>query len=207
MDKPVHLGILASGSGSNAEAIMKACERGGLKGKAIVSVLISNNPEAYCLTRANNHNVPAIICSNAGIDSREEHDRNIVTELNKYNVDLVVCAGYMRLFSPLFLKNFPNRVINIHNALLPSFRGIHAYRDAVEYGVKMTGCTIHFVDLEMDHGPVILQKALEVTFEDTEVTLKERGLKLEHQAYSEAIELFCDHRLEIIGRKVKIRPN
>ena len=105
------------------------------------------------------------------------------------------------------MDHFPNRVVNIHNALLPSFRGIHAYRDAVEYGVKITGCTIHFVDLQMDHGPVILQKSLEVKFEDTEDSLKERGLKLEHQAYSEAIELYCDGRLEIIGRKVKIIQN
>jgi len=135
MDKPVHLGILASGSGSNAEAIMIACENGRLKGKAIVSVIISNNPDAYVLTRANTHNVPAIICAHAGLD-REEHDRYVVSELKKYKVELVICAGYMRLFSEYFLEQFLNRVINIHNALLPSFRGIHAYRDAVEYGVK-----------------------------------------------------------------------
>jgi phosphoribosylglycinamide formyltransferase-1 len=200
----VHLGILASGSGSNAEAIMTACESGRLKGKAIVSVVISNIPDAYVLTRANEHNIPAIICAHAGLE-REEHDKNVVTELKKYNVELVICAGYMRLFSEYFLEQFHNRVINIHNALLPSFRGIHAYKDAVEYGVKITGCTIHFVDLQMDHGPVILQKALEVKFEDTEDTLKERGLKLEHKSYPEAIELYCDNRLEIIGRKVKIK--
>lgn len=204
MDNPVHLGILASGSGSNAEAIITACESGRLKGKAIVSVVISNIPDAYVLIRANNHKVPAIICAHAGLE-REEHDQNVVTELKKYDVDLVVCAGYMRLFSTYFLQQFPNRVINIHNALLPSFRGIHAYKDAVEYGVKITGCTVHFVDSEMDHGPVILQKSLDVKFEDTEDSLKERGLKLEHQAYSEAIELYCDERLEIIGRKVKVK--
>ena len=204
MDKPVHLGILASGSGSNAEAIMNACETGRLKGKAIVSVVISNIPDAYVLTRANNHDVPAILCAHSGLE-REEHDKNVVTELKKYNVELVVCAGYMRLFSEYFLKQFPDHVINIHNALLPSFRGIHAYKDAVEYGVKITGCTIHFVDLQMDHGPVILQKALEVNFEDTEDSLKKRGLKLEHQAFPEAIELYCDKRLEIIGRNVKIK--
>lgn len=206
MDKPVHLGILASGSGSNAEAVMKSCENGQLKGKAIVSVVVSNIPDAYVLTRANNHNIPAIICAHAGLQ-REEHDRNVVAELKKYNVELVVCAGYMRLFSEYFLGEFPNHVINIHNALLPSFRGIHAYKDAVEYGVKITGCTVHFVDLQMDHGPVILQKALEVEFEDTEDSLKERGLKLEHKTYVEAIELYCDGRLEIVGRKVKITPN
>ena len=205
MAKPVHLGILASGSGSNAEAIMTACEDGRLKGKAVVSVLISNIPEAYVLTRANNHNVPAVICAHAGLE-REEHDRNVVSELKKYNVDLVVCAGYMRLFSQYFIDTFQDRIINIHNALLPSFRGMHGYHDAVEYGVKITGCTIHFVHLKMDQGPVILQKTLEVMFEDTEETLKERGLKLEHQAFPEAIELYCDGRLEIIGRKVKIKP-
>ncbi|MHA1110349.1 MAG: phosphoribosylglycinamide formyltransferase [Promethearchaeota archaeon] len=204
MDTPVHLGILASGSGSNAEAIMNACENGRLKGKAVVSVVISNIPDAYVLTQATNHNVPAIICAHAGLD-REEHDRNVANELKKYNVELVICAGYLRLFSEYFLEEFPNHVMNIHNALLPSFRGTHAYKDAVEYGIKITGCTIHFVDLQMDHGPVILQKTLDVKFEDTEDTLKERGLKLEHQAFPEAIELYCDGKLEIIGRKVKVK--
>lgn len=206
MDKLVHLGILASGSGSNAEAIMNSCENGRLKGKAIVSVVITNNPDAFVLTRANNHDIPGIICAHAGLD-REDHDRIVVSELQKYDVELVVCAGYLRLFSEYFLVQFPNHVINIHNALLPSFRGIHAYMDAIEYGVKITGCTIHFVNLQMDHGPVILQKALEVKFEDTEDTLKERGLNLEHEAFPEAIELYCDKRIEIIGRKVKIKES
>ncbi|MBN2156012.1 MAG: phosphoribosylglycinamide formyltransferase [Candidatus Lokiarchaeota archaeon] len=207
MVKPVHLGILASGSGSNAEAIIKSCENGRLKGKTVVSVLISDNPDAYCLERAIMHNIPAIICSRSGINSREEHDRNIVTELKKWDVELVVLAGYMRLISSYFLQEFPHRVINIHPALLPSFRGMHGYKDAVEYGVKITGITVHFVDDQMDHGPIILQKSLEVVFEDTEETLKERGLKLEHEAFPEAIELYCEDRLEIIGRKVKIKPN
>jgi phosphoribosylglycinamide formyltransferase 1 len=206
MDRPVHLGILASGSGSNAEAIMNECETGRLKGKAIVSVVITNNPDAYVITRANNHNVPVVICSNAGIASREEHDQNIITELRKYYVELVISAGYMRLFSSYFLKQFPKRVMNIHPALLPSFRGIHGYKDAVDYGVKLTGITVHFVDEKMDHGPIILQKVLKVNFEDTEDSVKQRGLKLEHQAFPEAIELYCDGRLEIIGRKVKIKP-
>lgn len=203
----MNLGILASGSGSNAEAIMHSCEYGILKGKAKITILISNKPNAGCLERAKKYNISTKLISSENFKgSREDFDKLVVEELKKHEVHLVCLAGYMRLVSPYFLSQFPQRVINIHPALLPSFPGMHGYKDAVEYGVKISGCTVHFVDEKTDHGPIIVQKALNVTFEDTEETLKERGLKLEHEAFPEAIELICDGRAEIIGRKVKILP-
>ncbi|MHA1822185.1 MAG: phosphoribosylglycinamide formyltransferase [Promethearchaeota archaeon] len=206
--KVVNIGIIASGSGSNAEAIMNACEdkNGLLYNKARVVVLISNRKGAYCLERAKKHNIPAVLIESDGFKgTREEYDELLINELKKYDVELVCLAGYMRIVTLRFLKAFPNRVMNIHPALLPSFPGLHGYRDAVEYGVKVTGCTVHFVDEKVDHGPIIIQKCVNVNFEDTEESLKERGLKVEHQAYPEAISLYCDGRLEIVGRKVKIK--
>jgi phosphoribosylglycinamide formyltransferase-1 len=201
----IRLGIIASGSGSNAESIMQNCENGRLKDKAEVVILISNKKDALCLERAENHKIATeLIESDSFQGTREEYDKLIIKILKKYKVNLVCLAGYMRLVSPLFLQTFPNRVMNIHPALLPSFPGVHGYKDAVEYGVKVTGITVHFVDDKMDHGPIILQKSIDVTFEDTEDTLKEKGLKLEHIAFPEAIELFCMGKLQILGRKVKI---
>jgi len=201
----INIGIIASGSGTNAEAIIQACENGKLKNKARVVILISNKKDAYCIQRAKNHNVKAIVIPSDDFKgSREEYDKLLIRELKNELVDVVCLAGYMRLVTPYFLTEFPNKVMNIHPALLPSFPGLHGYKDAVEYGVKITGCTVHFVDEKPDHGPIIVQKCLKVYYEDTEDTLRERGLKLEHEAYVEALELFCDGKLEIIGRKVKI---
>lgn len=206
MTSMINIGIMASGSGTNAESIMKECENGRLQGKAKISVLVCNKEGAYCMERATKHNItPELVASADFKGTREEFDKLTVEVLKKHKVDLVCLAGYMRLVSPFFLEQFPKRVMNIHPALLPSFPGMHGYKDAVDYGVKISGCTVHFVDEKMDHGPIIVQKALEVNFEDTEDTLKERGLKLEHEAYPEAIELFCDGRVEIIGRRVKIK--
>lgn len=201
----IRIGIIASGSGTNAEAIMNACESGILKEKAEVTVLISNKPGAVCLDRAKNHKIPAVLISSKDFKGkREEFDKLMVKELEKKKVELVCLAGYMRLISPLFLKKFPN-TLNIHPSLLPSFPGMHGYRDAVDYGVKISGCTVIIVDEGIDNGAIILQKTLEVRFDDDENSLKERGLKLEWQAYPKAIELFCDGKLEKIGRKVKIK--
>lgn len=201
----IRIGIIASGSGTNAEAIMKACESGILKEKAEVVILISNKPGATCLERAKNHGVPAVlISSNDFTGTREEFDKLLVEELEKQHVDLVCLAGFMRLVSPFFLIKFPD-TMNIHPSLLPSFPGMHGYRDAVDYGVKISGCTVIFVDEGIDNGAIIIQKPLEVRFDDDENSLKERGLKLEWQAYPEAIKLFCEGKLEVIGRKVKIK--
>jgi len=201
----IRIGLIASGSGSNAESIMNACENGILKDKAEIVVLISNKPNASCLERANKHGIPSVLVSSDNFSgSREEFDKLVVEELKKYGVELVCLVGYMRLVSSYFLSKYKNKVMNIHPALLPSFPGVHGYKDAVDYGVKWSRCTVHFVDEKMDHGPIIIQKALEVFFEDTEDSLKKRGLKLEHVAFPEAIKLYCDGKLKIDGRKVQI---
>ena len=201
----IKIGLIASGSGSNAESIMKACEKGILKDKAEIVVLISNKANAFCLERAKKHNIPNILISSINFSgSREDFDRLVTKELKKYGAELICLVGYMRLVSPYFLNEFKNKVMNIHPALLPSFAGIHGYKDAIDYGVKWSGCTVHFVDEKMDNGPIIIQKVLEVFFDDTEDSLKERGLKLEHKAFPEAIELYCDGKLKIVGRKVQI---
>lgn len=200
------IGCLASGSGSNFEAIASSCVSGILKDISEIAVLITNNPDAKCIERAKKFNIPTLIIPSKTFQgSREDYDQLLVNELNKYKVDLVCLAGYMRFVSPLFLKAFPNRVINIHPALLPSFKGLHAQRQALEYGVKYSGCTVHFVDELEDHGPIIVQKVVPVYDDDTEDSLTKRILEQEHIAYSEAIKLYAEQRLIIEGRKVKIK--
>ena len=135
---------------------------------------------------------------------REDYDRKVVEILKERKIDLVCLAGFMRLLSPVFVQAFPNRIMNIHPALLPSFPGLHAQKQAVEYGVKLTGCTVHFVDEGLDSGPIILQKTVEVKPDDTEETLSDRLLPMEHAAYIEAVRLFFENRLHVEGRKVRI---
>lgn len=177
-----------------------------MKNKSVVKILISNRPEAGCVERIKKLGIPTTVFSSKNFSgSREEYDKFLVKELKKYNVDLVCLAGYMRLVSSYFLQQFPpHHVLNIHPAILPSFPGTNAWKDALDHGVKISGCTIHFVDEKMDHGPIIIQKQCNVTFDDTEDSLKEKILRLEHQAYPEAIELFCDEKLEVVDRKIKI---
>ncbi|HMF30293.1 MAG TPA: phosphoribosylglycinamide formyltransferase, partial [Candidatus Lokiarchaeia archaeon] len=178
------IGIIASGSGSNAEAIMEACESGILNGLAEVVTLICNKNGAYCLERAQNHGIPCILIESEGFDgTREEFDRRLVAELTSAGVNVVCLAGYMRLVSNYFLQQFPGAVMNIHPALLPAFPGMHAHQDAIAYGVKVSGCTVHFVDEDTDHGPIIIQKAVPVYDDDTEETLGERVLQFEHKIY------------------------
>ncbi|MFX0137990.1 MAG: phosphoribosylglycinamide formyltransferase [Candidatus Hodarchaeota archaeon] len=200
------IGAIASGSGSNFQAIIQACETGILKNKASVEILICNKAGAYCMERAKNHNIPYVL-----IESdkhlhlpREEFDKKMIDILKQYKCELIVLVGYMRLVSKSFIKAFKGNVMNIHPALLPSFRGMHAHRDALEYGVKVSGATVHFIDAEADHGPIIMQKCVPVYDTDTEETLGPRVLKWEHKIFPKAIELFCDKRLHIDGRIVRI---
>jgi phosphoribosylglycinamide formyltransferase-1 len=200
------IGAIASGSGSNFQAIVQACETGILKNKASVEVLICNKAGAYCMERAKNHNIPYVL-----IESdkhlhlpREEFDKKMIDVLKQYECELIVLVGYMRLVSKLFIKAFKGNVMNIHPALLPSFRGMHAHRDALEYGVKVSGTTVHFIDTEADHGPIIIQKCVPVYDTDTEETLGPRVLEWEHKIFPKAIELFYDKRLHIDGRIVRI---
>jgi len=198
----INIGVLASGRGTNLQAIIEAIEEGKIEGR--ISIVISDNPDAYALKRARQHNIETRYINFKEFKNREDYDKEIIKALEEKKIDLVVLAGYMRIISPYFSKMYKNRIINIHPALLPSFPGLHAQRQAVEHGVKISGCTVHFVDEGVDSGPVILQKAVEVKDDDTEESLAERILKEEHQIYPRAIQLFSQGRLVIKGRKVFI---
>ncbi|MFX1378328.1 MAG: phosphoribosylglycinamide formyltransferase [Promethearchaeota archaeon] len=201
----IKIGAIASGSGSNFEAIVNACETGILKDKATVEILLCNKTGAYCMERAKNHNIPYVLIeSDKYKGSREEFDQKMIEVLDKYECKLIVLVGYMRFVSELFLKHFKGNIMNIHPALLPSFKGMHAHEDALAYGVKVSGVTVHFVDIHEDHGPIIIQKCVPVYDTDTKDTLGPRILKWEHKAFPKAIELFCDERLHIDGRIVRI---
>ncbi len=200
------IGAIASGSGSNFEAVVNACEKGILKDKATIEVLICNKSGAYCIERAKNHNIPYVLIESDKFLNipREEFDKQLIEVLKDYECELIILVGYMRLVSPAFIQAFNGNVMNIHPALLPSFKGMHAHKDALEYGVKVSGATVHFVDFNADHGPIIIQKCVQVYDTDTEVTLGPRVLEWEHKIFPKAIELFCDKRLHIDGRIVRI---
>ncbi|UCC21086.1 MAG: phosphoribosylglycinamide formyltransferase [Promethearchaeota archaeon] len=201
----LRIGAIASGSGSNFEAIVNACETGILKDKATVEVLICNKNGAFCMERAKNHNIPYILIeSDKHEGAREEFDQKMIDILDKYHCELIVLVGYMRFVSKMFINHFKGNIMNIHPALLPSFKGMHAHEDALAYGVKVSGVTVHFVDIHEDHGPIIIQQAVPVYDTDTKDTLGPRILEWEHKAFPKAIELFCDGRLHIDGRIVRI---
>ncbi len=201
----VKIGAIASGSGSNFQAIVNACEAGILKDKATVEVLICNKAGVYCMERAKNHNIPYVLIeSDKHEGTREEFDQKMIDILKKYECELIVLVGYMRYVSQYFIETFKDSIMNIHPALLPSFKGMHAHEDALAYGVKVSGVTVHFVDIHEDHGPIIIQHAVTVYDTDTKKTLAPRILEWEHKAFPKAIELFCDGRLHIDGRIVRI---
>ena len=199
----INIGVLASGRGTNLQAIIEAVKEGKIEGR--ISIVISDNRDAFALKRAKQNNIETEYINFKSFKNREDYDKEIMECLKEKDIDLVVLAGYMRILSSYFIKMYKNRIMNIHPALLPSFPGLHAQRQAVEYGVKISGCTVHFVDEGVDSGPVILQKAVEVKDKDTEESLTERILKEEHQIYPRAIQLFCQGRLIIKGRKVFIK--
>ena len=201
----VRIGAIASGSGSNFEAIVDACKTGILQNKATVEVLICNKAGAYCMERAKNHNIPYVLIeSDKHEGTREEFDQKMIDVLKNYKCELIVLVGYMRFVSQHFIESFIGNIMNIHPALLPSFKGMHAHEDALAYGVKVSGVTVHFVDIHEDHGPIIIQHAVPVYDTDTKETLAPRILEWEHKAFPKAIELFCDGRLHIDGRIVRI---
>lgn len=205
MEKILKIGAIASGSGSNFEAIVQATKTGILKDKARVEVLICNKPEKFCMVRAKNHEIPAVLIeSDKHEGTREEFDQKMIDILDKHECELIVLVGYMRLVSKMFINHFNGKVMNIHPALLPSFKGLHAHEDALKYGVKVSGVTVHFADVSEDHGPIIIQKCVPVYDTDTKETLGARILKWEHKVFPKAIELFYDNKLHIDGRIVKI---
>jgi phosphoribosylglycinamide formyltransferase-1 len=199
--KKIKLGVLASGRGSNLQAIINNIENGSLSVE--LAVVISDQPDAYALERARKHNIPAVHVSAKGYkDKRKEYDALLVKELQQKGIALVCLAGFMRIISPTLIKAFPNRIMNIHPALLPAFPGLHVQKKALEHGVKFAGCTVHFVDESMDMGPIIIQAVVPVLDNDTEASLSERILKQEHKIYSRAIQFFVEGRLAVEGRRV-----
>ncbi len=200
-----NIGILLSGRGSNFLAIADSIDAGRVPG-ARISVVISNRPEAPGIEIARKRGLNAVVIPSKG-RVREEHDADIVTALKDNNVDIVCLAGYMRLISAWFVQQFPNRIINIHPSLLPAFPGLDAQAQAYQYGVKVSGCTVHFVDEDLDHGAIILQKTVPVLDTDNEHTLADRILEQEHIAYSEALRIVVEGNYTIIGRRVVVDAN
>ncbi|HEX8960801.1 MAG TPA: phosphoribosylglycinamide formyltransferase [Geobacteraceae bacterium] len=196
------IGVLASGSGSNLQSIIDNIEAGKLR--AEIACVVSNNAAAFALERARRHGIPALHIDHRIFSGREAYDTALVETLHEYGVQLVILAGFMRIITPVLLNAFPSAIMNIHPALLPAFPGLHAQRQALEYGVKVAGCTVHLVDAGTDTGPIILQASVPVLEGDTEETLSARILVEEHRIYPEAIGLFAAGRLQIEGRKVVI---
>jgi phosphoribosylglycinamide formyltransferase-1 len=195
-----NLGILLSGRGSNFEAIAKNIADGRIP-NARIAVVISNRADAGGIATAQRLGLTSVVIPSKGKD-REAHDREVVAALQRHGTDLVCLAGYMRLLSPWFVRQFPHRILNIHPSLLPAFPGLEAQEQAFAYGVKVTGCTVHFVDEELDHGPIIVQKTVPVLDTDDEHSLAVRILEQEHMAYSEAINIVLAGKFKVIGRRL-----
>lgn len=200
----LHIAALASGTGSNVNAILDAIEKGGLDAR--LRIVLANKTDAPVLEKAGKRGVPVWARDHRAYPSREAFDQAMLAEIRRAGADTVVLAGYMRLLSPAFIQAFPGRVLNIHPSLLPSFPGAHGGRDALEYGVRFTGATVHFVDEVMDNGPVIIQAAVPVSANDTQESLMPRIHALEHRIYPQALQWLAQGRLTISGRRVTLLP-
>ena len=202
--RKLRLALFASGSGTNAEAIIKACQKGELGPLPLVDpvVIVCDKPGARVLDRARELGVPALLFPSKDFSSRESHEKAILTELSRMDVEAIALAGYMRIIGKALIEAFPGKILNIHPSLLPSFPGMSAHRQAIDYGVRFTGVTVHIVDEGMDTGPIILQKVAPILEGDTEEILSERMRPLEHQAYIEAISHLSKGTMRIVGRKV-----
>ncbi len=196
------LGVLCSGRGTDLQSIIDAIGRGEVD--AQIAVVLTDKPEAFALERAKKAGIKAVCVNRKQYDGREPFEKALIAELEEAGVTLVVLAGFMRILTPVFVRHFAGRIMNIHPALLPSFPGAHAHRDVLAYGVKVSGCTVHFVDEGTDSGPIILQAAVPVLAGDTEETLGARVLEQEHIIYPQAIQLYCEGRLQVEGRQVRI---
>lgn len=196
----VNLGVLVSGSGSNLQAIIDNIEAGRLDAR--IKIIISNLGDVYALERAKKHGLPFMVLRHKEYKTREDFDQKLVEILRANEVDLVILAGFMRIVTPVLLRAFPMRVMNIHPALLPAFPGTHVWQAEVDYGVKFAGCTVHFVDEGTDTGPIIIQAVVPVYDDDTAEALSARILRQEHKVYSQAIQLYAEGLLEVRGRRV-----
>lgn len=199
------LGVLASGRGSNFQAIVDEIEKGRLK--ASIEILITDTPSAYAIERAKRHGINHLCIIPKDFQTKDAFFEKIAFELKKREIELVILAGFMRIVRKPLIDAFRNRIMNIHPALLPSFPGLHGQKQAIDYGVKISGCTVHFVDEGMDTGPIIIQAAVPVLPDDTDDSLSERILSFEHKIFPEAIRLFSEGRLEVKGRKVLIKDH
>jgi phosphoribosylglycinamide formyltransferase-1 len=202
MAKQVPIGVLISGGGTNLQSIIDAIEAKKLDAR--IQFVLSNKADAYGLVRATQHGIPTEVMDHKAFSNRESYDQAVVDLLRARGVELVVLAGFMRLLSPVFIKAYSNRIMNIHPALLPSFPGLHVQKKAVDHGVRFAGCTVHFVNQECDEGPIIIQAAVPVFPDDTEESLTARILKQEHRIYPRAIQLYAEGRLHVVGRRVLV---
>jgi phosphoribosylglycinamide formyltransferase-1 len=198
------IGVLLSGRGSNFEALADSVVAGRIP-ECEIAIVVSNREGAPGIDRARARGIATRVIPSKGLE-REAFDRQVAAVLKEHHVDLVCLAGYMRLLSPYFVENFPNRILNIHPALLPAFPGLESQRQALEYGVKFAGCTVHFVDENLDAGPIVLQAVVPVSDQDTEATLSEKILREEHRIYSEAVRIVLQRNYKIEGRRVLLTP-
>ncbi len=198
----IKIGVLISGSGSNLQSIIEAVNDGSIAGE--IALVISNNEEAYGLTRAKSYGIPTKVIKHGEYGQRQEFDQELLRVLKRSRVELVVLAGFMRVLGATFLAAFPERVINIHPAILPSFPGTHGQGQAFDYGVKLAGCTVHFVDEKVDHGPIIMQAAVPVLANDSEDRLAARILRCEHKIFPRVLAFYCAGQLRVENRKVLI---
>lgn len=198
----MNIAVFASGNGTNFQAIARAVRSGSIRAR--LALLVSDNPAAYAIERARRLGIKALVVRREDFFRSEDFEEAISRRLKKEKIGLIVLAGFMRLLSPRFVRAHKNRIVNIHPALLPSFKGTKSIKDAFEYGVKVTGVTVHFVDEKMDHGPIILQQAVPVRPRDTLRALEARIHNAEHRLYPQAIRLFVEGRLKIRGRKVLV---
>ncbi|MGE4506108.1 MAG: phosphoribosylglycinamide formyltransferase [Desulfovibrionaceae bacterium] len=199
---PLKLAVLVSGGGSNLQSIIDRIEEGALD--AEIRIVLSNKADAHGLERARKHSIPAMAIEHAAFPSREAFDAEMVRAIREAGADTVALAGFMRIITPVFLEAFPGRVVNIHPALLPSFPGVHGQGDAASYGVRISGCTVHFVDEKMDNGPIIIQAAVPALENDGGESLGARILRLEHRIYPQALQWLAEGRLAVSGRQVRL---
>lgn len=203
---PIRIAVLISGSGSNLQSIIDKIEKKEIYGELVL--VVSNKRNAYGLERAKKHNIESLMIDSQLI-GKDDYNRQILEAVTEKNVELIILAGYLKILDKKFIEAYRNRIINIHPSLIPSFcgkgyYGLKVHQSAVDYGVKISGATVHFVDEEADNGPIILQESVAVDFDDTPETLQSKVLAIEHELLPEAIKLYCDGKLEVIGRKVSI---
>ena len=194
--------VLVSGQGSNLQALIDAVKSGEIK--AEIALVVSSKGNAFALKRAEQAGLKTWFLNPKQFSNPQSFDRELAIRFKEEQIDFVVCAGYMRLLTPFFVKTFPQKIFNIHPSLLPSFKGIQGIKDAFTYGAKITGATVHFIDDKMDHGPIILQEAIKIQENDTPETIAEKVHKIEHRLYPKAVQLFVDGKLKVKGRKVHI---